>query len=363
MQYHDHFDLADVAAKSASDMEVSEVGGEELYQFYKQRLVDKVAKIPTLEAGSKKKKTTFRVTCERIGSHHNFQAPNVEFEVGGAMSEYFDNIKPKMEDYDVNIRVDVLVNKVIVGTQLNFVDLSKRHFYRFRNKVTIKTNLAYIMLRCANLQPNQVVLDPFCGSGTILLEAMEVEPTVRCIGLDVNRRSVQGALDNAKAAAVGSAQNFEFHCIDARAFRKHVPDHSVDCIVSNLPWGVQTGQKKSVSDLQSMTEQFLRSSWYVLKDHGRIVMLVLRGLQLTRILRKLGGRYRILRANVLRTSNNLPCMVVVEKVPRDVLNDAIKGQLKFMSQFVTVSTEIYHAIHNEDIATGLDVPVPPTRKD
>lgn len=360
MQYHDHFDLAEVAA--ASEMEIPKVGGEELYQFYKKRLMDKTAIIPTLEPApdDPKEKTTFRVTCERIGSHHNFQAPNVEFEVGGAMSEYFDNIKPKMEDFDVNIRVDVIGTRVIVGTQQNFVELAKRHFYRYRNKVTIKANMAYVMLRCANLQPGKVLLDPFCGSATILLEAMEIEPSIRCIGLDVNRRSVQGSQDNAEAASVHN--RCEFHCVDVRGLRKFVADQSVDCIVSNLPWGVQTAHKKSVTDLQSLYEQFLRSSWYILKEKGRIIMLVLRGLQLTRILRKLGGRYRILRANVLRTSNNLPCLVVVEKIQHDLLNEAIKGQLAFMSEYVSVSREMYHAIHNEDIATGLDVPEPESKR-
>lgn len=362
MEYHDHFDLFEVAASKDPKINVEDIDGEDLYQFYKQRLLDGRAKIPTLETGTKKKKTTFRASCERIGSKHNFKSDTVEFEVGGAMSEYFANIKPKMEDFDVNIRVDVVANHVIVGTQQNFTDLSKRHFARYRNLVTIKSNLAYCMLRCANLQPDQVILDPFCGSGTILLEALEVEPSVRCVGIDVNRRSIQGAQENAKAEGRG-ADVLKFHCIDVRAFRKHVPDNSVDAIVSNLPWGIMTGQRKSVSDLQSMYEMFLRTAWYTLKDHGRVVMLVLRGLQVTRIARKLGGRYRLLRANVVRTTNNLPCIVILEKVPQDIMNYSIKGQLAFMSQFVNVSKDIYHAIHNEDIAQGVDVPTSARRSD
>ena len=360
MEYHDHFDLSEVAASSDTEMKEEDVGGEDLYQFYKQRLMNGTAKIPSLETGKKKKKTTFRASCERIGSKHNFKSDQVEFEVGGAMSEYFDNIKPKMEDFDVNVRVDVVGSNVIVGTQQNFADLSKRHFCRYRNTVTIKSNLAYVMLRCANLQPNQVILDPFCGSGTILLEALEVEPSLRCVGIDVNRRSIQGAQENAKAEGRGP-DVCKFHCIDVRAFRKHIPDKSVDAIVSNLPWGIMTGQRKSVTDLQSMYEMFLRTAWYTLKDHGRVVMLVLRGLQVTRIARKLGGRYRLLRSNVVRTSNNLPCIVVLEKLPQDIMNDSIKGQLAYMSQFVNVSKDIYHAIHNEDIAEGVDVPAPSGR--
>ena len=69
------------------------------------------------------------------------------------MCEYYTHIKPKMNDFDVEIRVDVVTTKVIVGTQINIDDLSKqRHFLRFRNAVTIKTNLAYAMIRCANIK-------------------------------------------------------------------------------------------------------------------------------------------------------------------------------------------------------------------
>jgi len=108
-----------------------------------------------------------------------------------------------------------------------------------------------------------------------------------------------------------------------------------------------TGQR---TDLQTLYEVFLRSSWYILRPGGRIVMLVLKGLLLTRILRKLSGRYRLLSVQVVRTSNNLPCIVVVEKLERDLLNDQVKDQLAYMSQFVNISPEMYHSIHSEDIA-------------
>jgi tRNA G10 N-methylase Trm11 len=337
LQFHDCFDLSDIHPNTSA------ITGEQLYQFYKQRLVDKTVDIPCLHD-----KIGFRVSCERIGGPHTFRAPEVEFEVGGALSEFYKNIKPKMEDFDVEIRVDVIGNKVVIGTQLNVGELSRRHFVRFRNGVTIKCNLAYILLRCANIRPGNLILDPFCGSGTILLEALEMtHRRVRCIGLDISRRSAKGARENADAVNYGP-DLCDIFCADARAIRKYVKNDSVDAIVTNLPWGVMTGNK-NVNDLQSMYEIFLRTAWYVLKDKGRIVMFVLRGLQLTRIIRKLGGRYRLLRCNVIRTTNNLPCIVVVEKLATDALNNSIKGQLAYMSQFVNVSKEMYHAIHMEDI--------------
>lgn len=347
MQHHDHFHLQDIQE------DVSTIDGEQLYQFYKQRLVDGTAWIPTLDGSTK---CSFRVTCDRVGGPHAFRAPQVEFEMGGAMSEYYsDTCQPQMEDYNVHVRVDVVGNVVLIGTQLNVEEMARRHFTRFRNGVTIKCNLAYAMLRCANVQPGQLVVDPFCGGGTILLEAMEMtEQSVKCIGMDVSGKSARGARENARAENCPPGA-CEIHCTDARAMRKHLKDESVDAIVTNLPWGVMTGSK-NVNDLQSLYEIFLRTAWYVLKDKGRIVMLVLRGLQLTRIVRKLGGRYKLLSCNVVRTTNNLPCIVVIEKIGVDVLNDAIKGQLAYMSQYVNVSSEMYHAIHMEDIAGGSEVP-------
>jgi tRNA (guanine6-N2)-methyltransferase len=204
------------------------------------------------------------------------------------------------------------------------------------------------MIRCANNQKGVRILDPFCGSGTLLLEALDMyDKQLSCLGLDVSKRSVEGSRKNAEAEQCNS-NVCQFVCADARSLRRHAPDNSVDAIISNLPWGVMTGHK-NVNDLQTMYEVFLRNAWYVLKANARIVMFVLRGLQVTRIIRKLSGRYRLLCVNVVRTANNLPCIIVIEKLVTDEIRDSIKLQLMHLNQFVNVSPEIYNAIHTETI--------------
>jgi tRNA G10 N-methylase Trm11 len=208
--------------------------------------------------------------------------------------------------------------------------------------------LAYALVRCAAVKSGDHVVDPFCGSGTLLLEALEMFGRgIKCKGMDVSKRSTDGARENALAEGCGS-DVCEFACTDARGLRRYLEDNSVDAMITNLPWGVMTGHK-NVSDLQTMYEVFLRTSWYVLKDGARIVMLVLRGLQLTRIVRKLAGRYRLLNVNVVRTTNNLPCIIVIEKLGKDELRESVKGQLSYMSKYVNFSPEIYEAIHMETI--------------
>lgn len=48
-----------------------------------------------------------------------------------------------------------------------------------------------------------------------------------------------------------------------------------------------------------------------------MVLLVLRGLQLLTIVRKLAFRYRIVEMRVVKTANNLPTMFVLERIESD----------------------------------------------
>ncbi|KAL3898283.1 MAG: hypothetical protein SGARI_006715 [Bacillariaceae sp.] len=338
---------------------------EALYEHVKARLLDGTITFAGIEpppssdnAQAKKPKLTFRVTCERIGGPHPWQAPDVEYEIGGAISQLMEphGWKVKMNDYDVCIRADVVGKYVVIATQLNVQDMAKgRHTLKYRNAVTIKTNVAYAMLRLANLQAGNTLLDPFCGSGTILLEALQrFHGKLSVVGMDVSKRPADGARENIDANGYkvngdGGEYLRKVVTSDARGLKRHVEEDSVDAVVTNLPWGIQTGQHQSVKDLQTLYEIFMRNCWYILKPGGRIVLFVLRGLQMMRIVRKLSGRFRLLHVNVIRTSNNLPSIVVVEKLPHDVVRESIKSQLAHLNQFVNVSPEIFQSIHTEEL--------------
>ena len=104
LKYHDHFDLNDVLTSllpsneaeeeeaavteeeggedektwrdRASTNNIASINGEMLYEYYKDRLVSKNACISTL--AKLKKGGTFRTSCDRIGSGHGFQGPELE---------------------------------------------------------------------------------------------------------------------------------------------------------------------------------------------------------------------------------------------------------------------------------------------
>ena len=67
-------------------------------------------------------------------------------EVGGALAEFYDHCRPKLQDYDVNVRALIVGSNVMIGTQLNVVDLSKRHFLEYRNAVTLKVRINFCLI-------------------------------------------------------------------------------------------------------------------------------------------------------------------------------------------------------------------------
>ena len=56
------------------------------------------------------------------------------------------------------------------------IQVHKGHLYQRgwrtqQGKASLRENLASVLLQTANWNPNQTLLDPFCGSGTIAIEA------------------------------------------------------------------------------------------------------------------------------------------------------------------------------------------------
>ena len=97
-------------------------------------------------------------------------------------------------------------------------------------------SVSSIVITFSHLAHRSLNLQPFCGSGTILLEALDVyQKQIKCIGMDVSRRSANGAQENARAEGFGD-DICQFHCCDARNFRSKLEEDSVSAIVTNLPW-------------------------------------------------------------------------------------------------------------------------------
>lgn len=85
---------------------------------------------------------------------------------------------------------------------------------------------------------DDVVLDPTCGSGTLLAEFHAYSPEAQLIGCDIDAHAVDVAKANLRSMANAKIMN-----VDSTTLSTVMPELKVSLVLSNLPFGVQFGDK------------------------------------------------------------------------------------------------------------------------
>jgi hypothetical protein len=147
--------------------------------------------------------------------------------------------------------------------------------------------LAWMLCRLARLKHDDVVLDPFCGYGSIPNAAFKYYHITQCI-----------AADNSEEAAAHIAARFRdrpagftLHTADFRSLVSVLPPQSVDAIITDPPWGCYQGGAAAPETLYA---QMFGVFDTLLKDDGRVVAL---GARTDELPRAAGERF-VLRQNI-----------------------------------------------------------------
>ena len=226
---------------------------------------------------------SFRVTTRRTGEH-SFTSLDVQRMAGAALIERH-GCAVDLKSFELEVRVDVYDATCLVSLQQTRVALSKRYRRAYQPRAALKATVAYALLHLARLEEwDGALLDPFCGSGTILMEAAQALPRLRLFGSDLNADAVDGARQNAETA--GLADRLHLRQADARELSAAYPDEKFSAIVTNPPYGVRVGQHM---DFPRLYRLFLEEAYRVLEPGGVLVVLVWKRGVFTRVLRQLDG--------------------------------------------------------------------------
>lgn len=104
----------------------------------------------------------------------------------------------------------------------------------------LNATVAHAMILLAKPRPQEIVLNPACGSGTLLVERLAASAAGRLIGCDTSPHALACARANVSAA--GSSDRIELYPWDARALP--LPERSVDVLYSDLPFGQLVGSHR-----------------------------------------------------------------------------------------------------------------------
>jgi 23S rRNA G2445 N2-methylase RlmL len=130
--------------------------------------------------------------------------------------------------------------------------------------------LAAAMARLAGSEPQDVIWDPFCGSGLELIECSRLGEVKTLIASDINKKAVEIARVNLSTACQGNAAQAIHRC-DFRNFRDvtHIAPSSVSLIIANPP----LGRRVRVENLPALIEDFYRIAAETLRPGGRLVFI------------------------------------------------------------------------------------------
>jgi 23S rRNA G2445 N2-methylase RlmL len=276
-----------------------------LKTFYlKESTLEEIKKVLSkIEIPQMKDAKRFRVTSQRFGEH-NFTSIDMQKIAGEVFLEKYKK-KVDLENYDLNIRFDLVGKFGYVGLQLTDDSLYKRYQKPFNHIAAIKSTIAYAMIVLSDIKKGESILDPMCGSGTIPMEAASLfKNKVKIIGGDIDERCVQGSIENARLNNLD--KYIEFKKIDAVRLEDYIS--SVDKIITNPPYGVRIEKR----NLKEFYKKFLLSSAKVL-DEGKITLITLKANMFRHILFNT-RKYRIIHERVVEAGGIYPHIFVLQKI-------------------------------------------------
>jgi tRNA (guanine10-N2)-dimethyltransferase len=214
-----------------------------------------------------KDKESFAVRVRRVKNYASkINGMHLERKLGKIILTITEKSRVNLKNPDKTFIGVLTQKKFIFGVKL--AEFPPKQFAERRPKEkpffhpsAMQAKLARCMVNLAKPKVDELVLDPFCGTGSTLIESALIG--CRALGLDVQRRMVRGTLKN----AVHFGINPEGVIVaDAR----NPPITTIGCLVTDPPYG------RSATTLNRTTKQIVEEvlmAVYDMMGKGRRVCM------------------------------------------------------------------------------------------
>lgn len=257
---------------------------EELFQGVKnvaiEQYVGKFDKFP-IKGFSLNSKLSSVPACQKIIKKAMVERMKSVYKIG--FFQETDNL--------YQFRFSIMKDNVTFTLDTTGDGLHKRGYRRFSNAAPIKETLAAGIVDLARVRDRDIICDPFCGSGTLLIEsaikALGIPPCLnreftamswdiipkeiwdeereklregikkdvsfRAYGYDIDPEAVRLTKENAEKAGVGEYITVE--CRDIKDFS--CPD-DVTCIICNPPYGERLMEQEEAREIYKVMGEKMR---------------------------------------------------------------------------------------------------------
>jgi tRNA G10 N-methylase Trm11 len=249
-------------------------------------LAARVKVSPGTRAGRRLK---FRVIA-RMAGEHEFRRVDFQRAVERGIVERSDHTwRLEEEDADVEFWATMIDAEFFLTVRLSDDRMRHREYKTAHRPASLRASSAAALGWLSEPCEDDVVLDPFCGAGTILIERAHLGRYAMLLGSDRDHAALAAARINVGARY----KPIQLENWDAGAIP--LGDASVNKIVTNLPWGLRYG---SHGENRKLYPLWFKEFTRVLKSGGVMVMLTAEW----RLMRELERIRKIAPSKIFRVS-------------------------------------------------------------
>ncbi len=255
---------------------------------------DIIKKASALDLACWLKERSFKV--DACIEDSDLDAESIKGMIGKAIKDNYHN-KVDLESPDIVVFFYKNKDTCYLCIDFSGFDLSKREYRIFSHPKNIKSTIAYAMVRISGYDKKKRLLDPFCLSGTIPIEAAlfasgksvhffnkddflfqrfmqfdfekieKFDDDIDVLAYDSQFRHVDASKKNAKIAGINKQISFSRY--DIGWLDTKLDKESIDTIVTCLP---DITKYSNRSDLIRLYKEFFYQADFILSKKGTIVI-------------------------------------------------------------------------------------------
>jgi len=212
--------------------------------------------------------------------------------------------------YDIEFRIMLETDRIRLYWKAFTIE-DERFSYRVADvPASIHPVVAAGIIRMMPLSSKEAarVLDPFCGSGTLLVEREKRNPCRELVGVDITSRAIEAARRNLDAAGLKNARLIRD---DMANLLKHgVAREKFDEVITNMPFGIRVGNH---DENEVLYKKFFNLAPSLLREGG-IMLLFTQEIGLIRRLLANNPHFSLLKSRRIQTGGLSPEAFIIRRI-------------------------------------------------
>ena len=237
-----------------------------LFLFKSTTEIEDIKKnLKNIDIFKKIEKKTFRIRVLNLNQKNNY-SESLEKFIGKAINDMIPNSKVKLDDPDFEFsgffsHSDFFFSLKLLNSSRKKIQARPLKNRPFTHPSALDPILTRAMINLSMVPEKSLLLDPFCGTGTTLIEANFLK--IQSIGIDIDKKMIEGTLKNLKY------YNMDCLGIIHGSFNKNfIKSKKFDAIVGDPPYGRSSSTHKMT--VENLISDFFHFAPEILKKDRKI---------------------------------------------------------------------------------------------